>query len=421
MKRNTVRLIITLGTMSIVGIILTQAFWVRKAFDLKEKEFNKEVSYALKHVAQDILKYNQNTSPLIDPVHQITSNYFTVAVNDKIDPKLLEGLLKNEFVKRGIKTRIDFSIYNCMGKKIEYQSFISFDSTPVSVTAIPPLPSWNYENYYFSIYLPDKNTLVFKQMEVWSVSTVLILCIVIFFAYSLFIILKQKRLSEVQKDFINNMTHEFKTPITTISISSEVLKDPSIIDNPSRLFNYATIIQDEALRLKNQVERILQMATLDKEKIALNKEEVNMHEVLKCAADHILISDINKPDIHFSLHAKSPVIKGDKLHLINIIYNLIDNAVKYSKGQAEIDIRTESIKNGINIFIRDKGIGINNSDKKKVFDKFYRVPVGNVHDVKGFGLGLNYVKNLIEAHKGYIQLESEINKGSTFTIYLPFS
>jgi two-component system, OmpR family, phosphate regulon sensor histidine kinase PhoR len=418
MKRNTIRLILLLGTLSIVGIILTQVYWVVQAFDQKEREFNLNVNTALKSVAQSILNYNNNTSPLIDPVHQLSPYYFAVAVNDKTDPKLLEGLLKNEFVKRGIKTKVDYYIYDCIGKKIESHGQISFDSTAGPETSLYTPPFWNYDNYYFGVYFPQKNIHIIREMRIWFFSTFVILCIVIFFGYSLFVILRQKRLSEIQKDFINNMTHEFKTPITTISISAEVLKDPAIINNPDRLRSYAVIIEDEAKRLKTQVDRVLQMSALDKTEINLKKEDLDVHEILKKVADNIRLS-AGSFDIHFGLNATNPVIHADRLHVTNIIYNLLDNAIKYSDEKARIEISTENLKKGLIIHFRDHGKGIKPMDQAKIFDKFYRVSHGNIHDIKGFGLGLYYVKKLTKAHKGEINLKSAVNKGSTFTLFLP--
>ncbi|MFL5730376.1 MAG: sensor histidine kinase [Cytophagaceae bacterium] len=418
MKRNTIRLIILLGTLSIVGIILTQVYWVVQAFDQKEKEFNLNVQTSLKNVAQSILNYNHNTSPLIDPVHQASPYYFTVAVNDKIDPKLLEGLLKNEFLKNGIKTDLDYYIYDCIGKKIESQGQVSFEKNNEGEKEAYRLPEWKYENYYFGIYFPQKNLHIIRSMSLWFFSTFVILCIVTFFGYSLFVILKQKRLSEIQKDFINNMTHEFKTPITTISISAEVLKDPEIINNPDRLRNYASIIEEEARRLQTQVDRVLQMSVLDKAEINLKKEKLDIHEILKNVVANIRISSATA-DIQFDLRAGNFILNADRLHTTNILYNLLDNALKYSEAQARIFISTENSSNGILVHIKDHGRGIKEADRKKVFEKFYRVPQGNVHDIKGFGLGLYYVKKLALAHKGEISLQSQLHEGSTFTLFLP--
>jgi len=218
------------------------------------------------------------------------------------------------------------------------------------------------------------------------------------------------------------MTHEFKTPISTISISSEVLKDPEIIKSPERLLNYASIIQNESHRLKGQVERVLQMASLEENHFGLKKEELNIHEIIKYAIDSIKLSlEEKKGAIQYGLDAEKSIIKADKLHLTNIIYNLLDNAVKYSKRIPNIRLVTRNERQGIVIGIEDNGIGIESSLQKKIFNKFFRVPTGNVHDVKGFGLGLNYVNMVAKAHKGEITVESKPGIGSRFSIYLPFS
>jgi two-component system phosphate regulon sensor histidine kinase PhoR len=245
--------------------------------------------------------------------------------------------------------------------------------------------------------------------------------VILFFGYSLFVILQQKRLSEIQKDFINNMTHEFKTPISTIAISADVLKNPDIVKQPERLLRYATIIQNESHRLKNQVERVLQMAVADKREIKLKLEIVDIHQIIEKSVQSIqTILDTRKGKIHYSFKALRSELIGDTLHLTNIIYNLLDNAIKYCDRQPEIYVTTLSVRNGVLIQIKDNGIGISPEAQSLIFEKFYRVPTGNLHNVKGFGLGLNYVKVLVKAHKGYIKLNSKVNEGSIFSIFLPY-
>jgi len=217
------------------------------------------------------------------------------------------------------------------------------------------------------------------------------------------------------------MTHEFKTPISTISIYSEVLKNPDIINNPERLLNYATIIKNESNRLKKQVERVLQMASMNKEDLGLKKENLNIHEIINNAIDSIQLSlDEKEGKIECDLHADKPIVKADKLHLTNIIFNLLDNAIKYCKKIPNIRLITENSKKGIRIAIEDNGIGINPDHQRKIFNKFFRVPTGNIHDVKGFGIGLNYVNIITKAHHGDITVESKPGIGSTFSIFLPF-
>jgi two-component system phosphate regulon sensor histidine kinase PhoR len=234
------------------------------------------------------------------------------------------------------------------------------------------------------------------------------------------VILKQRRLSEIQRDFINNMTHEFKTPISTIAISAEVLKDPRIVNTPERLLNYTTIIQNENNRLKQQVERVLQMARLDKEHIGLKKEILDVHEIIREAVKNISIGKSTQAEnIELNLDSSHPNVQADKLHLTNVFFNLLDNALKYCKEIPRIVISTTKLNDMLHITVQDNGIGISAENHKKVFQKFYRVPTGNIHDVKGFGIGLNYVKLVVESHKGKINLASELGKGSTFTLILP--
>lgn len=427
MKHRTIRIVIVMATFSLIGIILIQIFWFDKAFTLKEKQLNQGIQIALQNVAEKILLYNNNPSTLVNPVNQISSNYYIVMVNDIIEASILELYLKTEFEHRGIYIDFEYGIYDCTNEKMIYGNYVSAnnkyasrDTTSKYENKPSVLPVLNKDNYYFGVYFPSRNEYMIGQMDIWIFSSIILLVVVVFFAYTIFIILKQKRLSEVQTDFINNMTHEFKTPISTISISSEVLMKPNIIENPERLLNYATIIHNENKRLKKQVEHILQMATLEKEDLKLNKEALDVHELIRKVVRNVEVTlKQTNGSIRLQFDSKPVIINADSLHLTNIIYNLLDNAMKYSKEAPEIIISTENKKNGIILSIEDKGIGIKPESKKHIFTKFYRVPKGDVHDVKGFGLGLNYVKIMVEAHKGNIKVESEFGAGSKFIIYLP--
>ncbi|HNP78292.1 MAG TPA: HAMP domain-containing sensor histidine kinase, partial [Cyclobacteriaceae bacterium] len=242
------------------------------------------------------------------------------------------------------------------------------------------------------------------------------------FVYSLFVILKQKRLSEVQNDFINNMTHEFKTPISTIAISSQVLKDPSIVSQPDRLLNYASLIETENNRLREQVDRVLQMAQLEKKDLGLNKTYCQIHELIQEAAIHNTVAlEAKGGAIEIHANAKHSTVFGDKLHLSNVINNLIDNAIKYNHRPPRVAITTADSPAGLRIQVTDNGIGIPVDEQKRIFERFYRVPTGNIHDVKGFGLGLHYVKTVIEHHRGSIAVESKPGAGSTFSILIPLN
>ena len=409
---------IVLAALSIAGITLTQVYWVRKAFDIRENQFYRDVNTSLNNVAQKIFEINKTPSPTSNPVSQISSNYFVILVNGPIDASVLEFLLMTEFEKRNITEDFEYGIYDCVEKCMVGGNYISPKAKLIS--HFPETPKLNNDGYYFAVQFPRLEANILSQMGIWGFSSAVMLVVIFFFVYTLFVILKQRRLSEIQKDFINNMTHEFKTPIATIAISTEVLKDPDIVHTPERLLNYVTIIQNENQRLKQQVERVLQMAQLDKEDIGLKREATDIHELIReVVKNNAVAIESKQGSIHLELNAKATSAHIDRLHFSNVIYNLLDNAVKYNQNPPAITIATMNLNDSLQISISDNGIGIAPEEQGKVFHKFYRVPTGNVHDVKGFGLGLNYVKLIVEKHGGKISLESGLGKGSTFVITLP--
>ena len=421
MKSATIRLIVVLATLSIVGITITQGYWVKRAFDLKEDEFERQVNTALLNVAQQIFSFSGTPSPANNPVKQLSTNYFVVMVNSEIDASLLEFLLRTEFERRSIKTDFEYGIYDCANEKMVYGNYVALREAVEKNNAEKNLPKWTNQGYYFGVQFPNREGQILNQMGIWIFSSLVLVLVIVFFAYTLFVILKQKRLSEVQKDFINNMTHEFKTPIATIAVSTEVLKNPTIIQHPERLLNYATIIESENHRLKQHVERVLQMAKMDKDHIELKRENVNLHNVIEEVVQgmHVPLQE-KGGEVILNLQAEQPMIHVDKLHITNVIYNLLDNAIKYCNGNPRIIIITKQNKKTLMFEIKDNGIGIHDADQRKIFQKFYRVPTGNVHNVKGFGLGLNYVKQIVESHKGKVGLTSQAGGGSLFSIYLPY-
>jgi two-component system phosphate regulon sensor histidine kinase PhoR len=421
MHRQAIRIVVLLATLSIAGIIVTQIFWMRKAFDMTEKEFNDRVNIALQDVAHQIqMVYHDSTEA--PPVRQPASNYFVVSMNDTLHPFLLESLLKKEFTERNIDINFEYGIYDCFTDSIVFGRYVIMgDSTELKKSDSTPPPKWEGDNHYFGVYFPSKKSYLLNQMSIWIFSSVILLIVVIFFGYTLGVILRQKKLSEMKNDFINNMTHEFKTPISTISVSSEMLMREEVGGSAEKRARYSRIIQDETSRLKNMVEKVLQMADIDAGQIRLNKSDVDVHALINQTIENMEVVIQEKGgSISCDLKAENAVINADKVHLTNIIYNLLDNAIKYAVEAPVISIKTRNSKKGIVISIQDNGIGISKEIQKNIFSKFYRVPTGNLHNVKGFGLGLFYVKTITDAHHGMIKLESEAGKGSRFDVYLPF-
>lgn len=420
MKRRYIRLLILFATISICGIISFQLFWVNRAYNLQEKQFNNRVHVALTSVASKIKEINNDSSELYEPVKQITSNYFIVTTNDTLHPYLLENLLSQEFNERNLQYNFEYVIYDCFTDSIVFGNFVDLGAEEKKYVYSASINGkWKEVSHYFGVYFPDKKSYLLGEMEIWTFSSAFLLMVIIFFSYTIWLVLKQKRLSEVKTDFVNNMTHELKTPISTIMLATEVLSEPDISSNPERMKNYARIIREENNRLKNQVEKVLEIASLDK-KSEMNRQDVDLNEVVKeTVARFETILKSRNARLKLELDAERSTIVGDKAHLSNIIFNLIDNAIKYTPENPVIEVNTRNKNGGIYLRIIDNGIGMNKESQKHIFEKFYRVPSGNLHNVKGFGIGLNYVKKMVKKHSGYIKLKSEIGKGTTFKLYFP--
>ena len=424
MNAKTLRIFVALSILLLGGVIVVQYYWFNQAYNIQDRDFDQRTTAALRVVCKRILAFNKNpNNKIIDPVERVTSNYYTVQVNDTINHMILEEFLKQEFAHNDIRINFEFGIYDCLKDNIRYTSFVchSENCDRSDSTSSYHFPDLDIHNYYFGVHFPDKKLFLLSDLDNWFVSSAILLVVMAFFVYALMLIFKQKRLSEIQNDFINNMTHEFKTPISTISISSEVLMKPEIVNTPERLLSYAAIIRKEAARLKKNVDTVLQTANIAQKIDKLNFEEVDIHELINELSINCepLFKEKNG-ELIIDLKATHSVIKADRLHFTNIIHNLIDNGVKYCERPPVIIITSENIGNNLMISVKDNGIGISERDQKQVFNKFFRVHTGDVHNVKGFGLGLYYVKEMVEGHKGTILLKSKLGEGCEFRLLLPY-
>ncbi len=345
------------------------------------------------------------------------------SIDKRLDAVRLNQIIKNVFKHNEIKYQYFYGIRN---QKNEFPvKSPGFDPKYLNKTyeiqLFPNdiLPS----KYYLTVYFKRHKRLMPKNIpKQMIISIIITIVITITFAFIILLILKQRKLSELKNDFINNMTHELKTPISTISLASQMLNDDSIHIDKQKVDSVTKIISDESKRLEFQIEKVLQISLFEKGNIHFNVQDVDIHEIIETAVLNTDIKVKNKGGkMSMNLSAENHIIKGDKLHLTNIFFNLIDNAVKYSKDKRApiIKVRTSNEEDRIKIIISDNGIGISKEGQKKIFNKFYRVPTGNVHDVKGFGLGLSYVKRIIDEHKGQISVKSELNKGTDFIITFP--
>jgi two-component system phosphate regulon sensor histidine kinase PhoR len=410
-------IVIVLATITLFGLFAVQAFWVKKAINMADKQFNDRAVIALSTVAQELKTINNDSSYIPDPVVQVSSNYFVVKMNDTLHPYLLESILIREFEAIHFKEDFEYGIYDCFTDSIVYGNVVSFNENENKKNSSNLPIRWDRDGHYFGVYFPQKTGSIINELDFWLFSTLLILFVAVFFVYSIYVMLRQKKLSEIKTDFINNLTHELKTPIATIGLSSEMLKNEHILADKSRFNNYVNIITSESNRLKLQVERVLQLATLDSGHIQLKKEKINLHDLLektRTSCDLRLLE--LKGELTLDCIATHYSVWGDPVHLSNIFYNLIDNAIKYCQKAPKITITTKSDKKHVFVTVKDNGIGIAEEHQKHLFEKFYRVPTGNVHNVKGFGLGLYYVHTILLAHQGTITIKSNLIHGTEFTL-----
>ncbi len=441
MRRRNLGILVLLATLSLAGVVLTQLIWLNRAKQYEQekvalqeqqqrqmdKQFSDRVTIALTDVTERILSITKDPSDLFDAVKQERPNYYAVTINDTIHPYLLEALLKQEFKRRNINEDFEYGIYDCFTDSIVYGNYVSLhDSVTADTSKHTKLLKLNKDGHYFGVYFPRRTSSIWKPKSggtiTWIYPAVVSFIVFAFFAYSMWVIFRQKRLGEMKNDFIGNMTHELKTPISTIALSSEVLSDPGIAKEPDRLQNYARIIRSENERLRQQVERVLQLAKLDRGGLKLNVEAVDMHEVImEVVQSFEVLLEERSGRCDLDLKASNAMVDGDRMHLANALFNLVDNAIKYSNAAPQVRISTSNDHRKLHIGVADRGIGIRKEDVRNIFERFFRVHTGNVHDVKGFGLGLHYVAETMRSHGGKVAVKSTWGEGSTFTLELPLA
>ena len=416
MKKNAIKLIILLSSISLIGIIVSQLFWIKNAIELSEKQFDHRVTIALTSVVdqieQNIIKQNTNSD--------FACSFHKNSIYDLIDNMNLDSMLISSFEYHSVDTVFSYEIRKCNDETAKQNDGKIKSNSIFALTHKTCLSCiWEKDCYNLEVAFPMKRQFVMLDMTMWlGISFIFTIVLIFSFVYIVSTIFRQKKLSEMKNDFVNNMTHEFKTPIATISITSEILMN-SAVEN-SRNKRYYEIIYEENQRLRTQVDRVLEISVLDNDNYKLNLQEIDIHELIKDVADKICLNYC-EPDtsIKFNLQHNSPVVKVDIMHFRNVLSNLIENAYKYSKENKIITISTENNNKGIVLTVEDNGIGMNTETLKQIFKKFFRHHTGDIHDIKGFGLGLYYVKSIVEAHGGKIRVKSELNKGSKFIVYIP--
>ncbi|MBC7423879.1 MAG: hypothetical protein H7334_10550 [Ferruginibacter sp.] len=421
MRSATLKWILLSITVIIALIIVAQLFWLKRVYTLEEQQFSAAVAKSIRGLYEDVKIADNPSFQVKQVIERIDPNTFLVKLDSIPHKDSLPAHLSNEFEDFDVWTDCYAAVYSAKNNDFRYQFYLSTaasrypENESISLSPIKK----NYD--YLLLNFPHRSKYIIHEMLFWIVTAVSLLLVLIGLSISLIYLYKQKFLNELQKDFVNNFTHEFKTPLAVMKIASDVLTKPSITTQPARLLKYGTVIKEQTEHLQSQVERLLTTATGDNKHILVRKEPCELNELIQHALDKLEPLIHNKNAIvHFMPADSGPIINADRVHLQLVVINLIENSIKYSNGIPYIAIEVQKEENEIySISIKDKGIGIEEKNFKYLFKKFYRVPTGNVHQVNGFGLGLNFVKKIIDAHDGKIVIKSVPGVGTEIKILLP--
>jgi len=424
--------------LSLLGLIFFQFLWIKSARDAKDKQVEENIIYAMRDAAVLLTQENTAIIPqvrrndLLFPGDKLQMQYFKPSVLQRFSKDEISEIISKVFIKNHLQDfPFEFAVSSnsITGDQILTENYYKLYSDSANnknhVIPLEPQSGSSFENLvreeYLSVIVPHQKTIVWKEM-IWFIIGAVLFTIIITAAFFITIrtLLKQKKLSEIKSDFINNMTHEFKTPLATISLAVDALKNDKVVNDKDKTAYFTGIIKEENKRMNKQVETILQAALLDKQEVQLNLKKLSAHDVIISVLNNINLQVEEKQGkLEVSLGAEKDVIMADEVHFTNLVSNLLDNAVKYSKDNLHIKVSTQNSGNLLKIRIEDNGIGMNKETLNRIFEKFYRAHTGNVHNVKGFGLGLSYVKTMVNAHRGTIKADSVLGKGSSFTISIP--
>ena len=422
MRKRSLYQVVLLGIIAILAAFALQGYYLWSAYKLKDQEFQQQVQVALLGVADGFEELNESLVPDVALINQISNNYYVVNLNAVIDAGDLQFLLQRELEAVGLNEDFEYGIYDCYTDRMVYGDYVGYEANADTLgsRSRPELATYDEFIYYFGIRFPDHKTSLLNSLGTVGALGAVLLITILFFVYASWVLVRQQQLSEMQKDFINNMTHEFKTPLSTIKIASGVLARSAPVRADARLLRYAEVVENQNERLTNQVEKVLQLAKIERNRFRLQREPARLNEIIEDVisgakakteeAGGTFILNLNAPDRD---------LLADKLHLSSALSALLDNAVKYSPAAPEISVTTNRYLGLTRLVISDKGVGIPLEHQSKVFEKFYRVPTGNVHDVKGFGLGLFYVNGICKAHGYELTLDETKTVGSAFRIDIP--
>ncbi len=416
MKTKNLNIIIVLGLVATIGILIAQLLWTKEAFNLEEKKFSQRTHIALLEVVKKLYQGTNSELPIQNPIKKIANDYYIVNVENDFQPDILEHYLKSEFTKFNINTDFEYAMYNCQSDEMVYGNYVSFgDKKGIQKSVYFP----KHENlvYYFAVRFPDETSYLLSSLRFWFVLSIALIIILLVYVYSIYTIIQQKKYSELQRDFINNMTHEFKTPLSSILLASTYLNKQEAIQKDTKLEKYTEIIINQSKKLNSHIEQILNIAKSDNAPMTMNKKEILLVPIIKDVIENM---QLKHPNLSVKINADEITkIDADEFHFTNIVYNLLDNSIKYCEENPTISIDILEDKNKIKLDFSDNGIGVSNKNLNFIFDKFYRIPSTKSNEVNGFGLGLYYVKKICTQHNWKIFASNNDDKGITISIEIP--
>ena len=399
--------------MATIGILIAQLLWTKEAFNLEEKKFSQKVHIALLEVVKKLYQGTTSELPSQNPIKKMATDYYVINVENDFQPDILEFYLKEEFSKSNINTDFEFAMYNCDSDEMVYGKYVDIQDNKTTKNNIH-FPKHENLVYYFAIRFPNETSYLLSSLRFWLVLTFALIIILLVYVYSIYTIIQQKKYSELQRDFINNMTHEFKTPLSSILLASNYLNKQEIIKSDQKLEKYTEIIINQSKKLNSHIEQILTLAKSDNDPMKMDKKELSILPILTEVIENMSLQHSN---LLVSINSdKAYTIEADAFHFTNIVYNLIDNSIKYCSANPEIIISISENDKKIKLDFTDNGIGVSDKNLNFIFDKFYRIPSVKSNEITGFGLGLYYVKKICVQHHWKIFATNNKEKGLTISI-----
>ena len=416
MKTKKFNIIIVLGLISTIGILIAQLLWTKEAFNLEEKKFSQKTHIALLEVVKKLYEGTTSELPAENPIKKLANDYYIVNVENDFQPDILEYYLKTEFAKFNITTDFEYAMYNCQSDEMVYGNYISVSDKASNKKSVH-FPKHKNLVYYFAIRFPNETTFLFSSLRFWFVLSFALIIILLVYVYSIYTIIQQKKYSELQRDFINNMTHEFKTPLSSILLASSFLNKQKVIQKDEKLEKYTEIIINQSKKLNSHIEQILNIAKSDNMPMEMSKTNIAIIPILNDVFENM---HLKHPNLVMKINANEDVIiSADEFHFTNIFYNLFDNSIKYCDEDPKITINIKEENNQLKIDFIDNGIGANSKNINFIFDKFYRIPSAKSNEINGFGLGLYYVKKICTQHHWKIFATNNADKGITVSLVKP--